>query len=194
MQSTQNKNNFIILATPAPISHRTAEENLGLGYLSSFLQKNGFEVKILDAWLNGWTPDELANKILQDKEPLFIGVSAYQSNIDQALKTLDAVKQQKNIAFVAGGFGPTFSPDLFLDSGFDFVIRGEGEQAICDLAQALQDKTPVSGIKNLSYKENSKNTHNTHSLISYVHYKMRTKKSLLVMFTFFYKSKSIISF
>lgn len=160
MQSTQNKNNFIILATPAPISHRTAEENLGLGYLSAVLQKNGFEVKILDAWLNGWTPDELANKILQDKDPLFIGVSAYQSNIDQALKTLDAVKQQKNITFVAGGFGPTFSPDLFLDSGFDFVIRGEGEQAICDLAQALQDKTPVSGIKNLSYKENTKNTHN----------------------------------
>lgn len=148
------------MATPAPVSHRTAEENLGLGYLSAVLQKNGFEVKILDAWLNGWTPDELANKILQDKDPLFIGVSAYQSNIDQALKTLDAIKQQKNITFVAGGFGPTFSPDLFLDSGFDFVIRGEGEQAICDLAQALQDKTAVSGIKNLSYKENTKNTHN----------------------------------
>ena len=116
MQNTQNKNNFIILATPTPVSHRTAEENLGLGYLSAVLQKNGFEVKILDAWLNGWTPDELADKILQDKAPLFIGISAYQSNIDHALKTLNAVKQQKNITFVAGGFGPTFSPDLFLDS------------------------------------------------------------------------------
>ena len=106
---------------------------MGLGYLSAVLQKNGFEVKILDAWLNGWTPDELANKILQDKDPLFIGVSAYQSNIDQALKTLDAVKQQKNITFVAGGFGPTFSPDLFLDSGFDFVFY----LFVCNLIHSL---------------------------------------------------------
>lgn len=53
------------MVTPAPVSHRTAEENLGLGYLSAILQKNGFEVKILDAWLNGWTPDELADNILQ---------------------------------------------------------------------------------------------------------------------------------
>lgn len=83
------------MATPAPISHRTAEENLGLGYLSAVLQKNGFEVKILDAWLNGWTPKELADKILQDKKPLFVGISAYQSNIDQALKTVDAAKQDK---------------------------------------------------------------------------------------------------
>lgn len=148
------------MATPAPVSHRTAEENLGLGYLAAILQKNGFEVKILDAWLNGWTPDELANKILQNKEPLFIGISAYQSNIDQALNTLNAVKKQKNLTFVAGGFGPTFSPDLFLSSGFNYVIRAEGEQAICDLAYALRDKTSVSGIKNLSYKENTKNTHN----------------------------------
>ena len=63
-QNTQNKNNFIILATPAPISHRTAEENLGLGYLSAILQSKGYDVKILDAWLSKWTPEELAQKIL----------------------------------------------------------------------------------------------------------------------------------
>ena len=39
MQNTQNKNNFIILATPAPVSHKTAEENLGLG---------NYNYKILD--------------------------------------------------------------------------------------------------------------------------------------------------
>lgn len=155
------------MATPAPVSHRTAEENLGLGYLSAILQKNGFEIKILDAWLNGWTPDELADNILHDNEPLFVGVSAYQSNIDQALKTLSTVKKQKNITFVAGGFGPTFSPDLFLNSGFDYVIRCEGEQAICDLAYALRDKTSVSGIKNLSYKTKANNIHNTIARLAY---------------------------
>ena len=63
LQNTQNKNNFIILATPAPISHRTAEENLGLEYLSAVLQSKGYNVKILDAWLNNWSPNELATQI-----------------------------------------------------------------------------------------------------------------------------------
>ena len=145
-QNTQNKNNFIILATPAPISHRTAEENLGLGYLSAVLRNKGYNVKILDAWLNGWSTEELAVKILSEETPLFVGISAYQSNIDQAVKTLNAVKKVKDTKFVAGGFGPTFSPDLFLDSGFDYVIRGEGENAIFQLANALQRPYLIWGL------------------------------------------------
>ena len=166
-QNTQNKNNFIILATPAPISHRTAEENLGLGCLSAVLQHNGYNVKILDAWLNGWSPDELAKNILSEPNPIFVGISAYQSNIDQAVKTLNAVKKLKDIKFVAGGFGPTFSPDLFLDSGFDYVIRGEGENAIFELANALQTNTNQTNINGLCYKQNDINIHNNIAQISY---------------------------
>ena len=166
-QNTQNKNNFIILTTPAPISHRTAEENLGLGYLSAVLRSKGYNVKILDAWLNGWSTEELAVKILSEETPLFVGISAYQSNIDQAVKTLNAVKKVKDIKFVAGGFGPTFSPDLFLDSGFDYVVRGEGENAIFELANALQTNTNPTNINGLCYKQNGINIHNNIVQISY---------------------------
>lgn len=166
-QNTQNKNNFIILATPSPISHRTAEENLGLGYLSAVLQSKGYNVKILDAWLNGWSPDELAKNILSEPNPIFVGISAYQSNIDQAVKTLNAVKKLKDIKFVAGGFGPTFSPDLFLDSGFDYVIRGEGENAIFELANTLQTNRNPKNINGLCYKQNDINIHNNIAQISY---------------------------
>ena len=166
-QNTQNKNNFIILATPAPISHRTAEENLGLGYLAAVLRSNGYNVEILDAWLNGWSTDELAQKILDGPTPLFVGMSAYQSNIDQAVKTLDAVKKVKDIKFLAGGYGPTFSPDLFLDNGFDYVIRGEGENAICELATALQKNGNVEGIKNLGYIQGTEYKYNEMAKISY---------------------------
>lgn len=146
------RNKFIILATPAPISHRTAEENLGLGYLASVLRNNGYNVQIYDAWLNGWTPEELATKILAAPTPLFVGMSTYQSNMDQALKTLQVVKSSRDIKFVAGGFGPTFSPELFLDNGFDYIIRGEGEIAICKLAEALQSNAGTPEIAGLGYK------------------------------------------
>jgi len=146
-------NKFIILTTPAPISHRTAEENLGLGYLASVLRANGYNVKIYDAWLNGLTPEELAAKILSSPMPLFVGMSTYQSNMDQALKTLKIVKKSQDIKFVAGGFGPTFSPELFLDNGFDYIIRGEGEDAICKLATALNNNGCITEIAGLGYNQ-----------------------------------------
>lgn len=152
----QTNDNFIILVIPAPISHRTPEENLGVGYLTSALRKNGYNVLILDGWLNGWSPDEIAKKILSGQEPIFVGVSAYQSNISQAIDILQKVKKEKNIRFIAGGFGPTFNPDLFLDSGFDFVIRGEAEESILEIAQMLQNNETLPKINNISYKKNGK--------------------------------------
>lgn len=146
-------NKFVILATPAPISHRTAEENLGLGYLASVLRSNGYDVLIYDAWLNDWTPEELAAKIIASPMPLFVGMSTYQSNMEQALKTLKIVKNSRDIKFVAGGFGPTFSPELFLDNGFDYIIRDEGEIAICQLAAALQTNEGINEIAGLGYKQ-----------------------------------------
>ena len=153
-------NNFIILTTPSPVSHRTAEENLGIGYLAAVLRNNGFDVKIIDGWLMGLTPSELAQKITQERTPLFVGVSAYQSNIDQAIKTLNIIRRHKSIPFVVGGFGPTFSPELFLNSGFDITMRGEAEKSILDIAKYFQHKIDIKQINGVSYKHDNKIIHN----------------------------------
>ena len=158
MQNSLN-NNFIILATPSPVSHRTAEENLGLGYLAAILRKNGYNVKIIDGWLQGLNPKQLANTILSENRPLFIGFSTYQSNIDQAIKTIEIIKRTADIPCIAGGFGPTFSPDLFLDNGFQVAVRGEAEESIVDLAQYFQGKKSLDEINGVSYKKSRHTVH-----------------------------------
>ena len=132
---------------------------MGLGYLAAALRKNGYNVKIIDGWLQGLSPEQLADAILAESHPLFIGFSAYQSNIDQAIKTIDIVKHTADIPCVAGGFGPTFSPDLFLDNGFQVVVRGEAEESIVDLAQYFQGKKPLDEIGGISYKLSGQTIH-----------------------------------
>lgn len=158
----QHGNNFIILATPAPISHRTAEENLGLGYLTATLREKGYEVEIIDGWLTGLTPKQLASKILTRKNPLFVGFSAYQSNMDMAIQTVNAVKKERiDIPFIAGGFGPTFNQNDFLNAGFDIAVRGEGEETLPLLAQHFQDNSvKLEEINNISYKDENGNVVN----------------------------------
>ena len=58
----------IFLVTLSPKTHRTSEENLGIEYLKSSLVKNGYQVEIIDAWLNELEVDYVYNKIISEEE------------------------------------------------------------------------------------------------------------------------------
>ncbi|MCI8554978.1 MAG: hypothetical protein HFI85_00170 [Clostridia bacterium] len=78
MGNKSNKN-LIYLVTLKPSSHRTAEENLGIGYLASVLLEKEYRVKIRDGWLDGSIDEEIIeNEILKDKdEVLYVGTNSY---------------------------------------------------------------------------------------------------------------------
>ncbi|TYO66110.1 cobalamin B12-binding domain-containing protein [Bradyrhizobium hipponense] len=84
----------IVLATPAPITHRTAEENLGLGYLASILRSKGANVQIIDGWLGGLKSDEIADSIARLPVPLWIGFSCYRSNMARAIEVMQLLRQR----------------------------------------------------------------------------------------------------
>lgn len=148
------KENKIILVTLAPKSHRTSEENLGIEYLKSSLVEKGYIVELIDAWLNNLDVDTVYAKIIkQIDNVLFVGISSYMSNTAPTLDLIKKLKtKDKNIKIVCGGFGPTFYPKDFLLGGSDFIIRGEGEEAIVDLANSLLNKQNPTTIENIGYK------------------------------------------
>jgi anaerobic magnesium-protoporphyrin IX monomethyl ester cyclase len=134
----------IVLATPAPTSHRTAEENLGLGYLASVLRKHGHRVEIIDGWLEGLSPSELAERILAVENPIWLGFSCYRSNMARAIETVECLRATGSaLPVIAGGFGPTFFAEQFIRSGFDVVVRGEAEHAVLELTRYFCEGSPV---------------------------------------------------
>ena len=153
------KNKKIILCTLSPKTHRTSEENLGIEYLKSSLVKSGYDVEIIDAWLNELSIEEVYNKIiLQENDILFVGISSYMGNTEPTIKLISLLKKHNpKIKIVCGGFGPTFYPDDYLKSGTDYIIRGEGEKAICELANCIEKQKEPKLIKNIGYiDENNK--------------------------------------
>lgn len=133
------ENKIVYLITLSPKSHRTSEENLGIEYLKSALTKNGYCVQIIDAWLNEYSVEEVYHMLLPKlEEILFVGISTYMSNTAPTIELIKMLKGiDPNIKIVCGGFGPTFYPTDYLKEGSDYIIRGEGEDAICELANCL---------------------------------------------------------
>lgn len=116
-----------------------------------------FKIRRYNFDVNPWSKREL--EVLRDVlvmlEPDIIGVST-RSAYEPFMHELAAVINcpAKSIS-VAGGFGATFNPDLYVNH-FDYVCIGEGELPMLEMADALEEGRPVSAIANLVCKRKGK--------------------------------------
>lgn len=147
------KDKKIILTTLSPKTHRTSEENLGLEYLKSSLAKENYDIEIIDAWLNDFDVNTVYDKIVsQENNVLFVGISSYMSNTAPTIKLIELLKKHNpNFKIACGGFGPTFYPEDYLKSGSDYIMRGEGEKAICELAKCIEENKLPYQVKNVGF-------------------------------------------
>lgn len=127
-------------------------QHIGLGYLSSYLENSGVEVKVIDAKLERLTLDDVIEMTLHE-EPDVIGLTAMTHEIDRANEIAVSIRNRINEAlFVIGGVHVTALPRETLSAYnvFDVGIIGEGEltlQKLVDmLAQRKRDFSTIDGI------------------------------------------------
>lgn len=77
--------------------------------------------------------------VLKAEAPDVIGFSARSTN-NWLIPVLMPVfrRAAPQALLVGGGFGPTLEPELYLDGGFDCVIRGDGEEPLAELMECVQ--------------------------------------------------------
>lgn len=78
---------------------------------------------------------------LIEEAPDIIGFSARSTN-NNLIPLLAPVLRRAvpQALLAAGGYGPTLEPDLYLEGGFDVVVRGDGEEALLELAECIDKK------------------------------------------------------
>ena len=88
-------------------------------------------------------PDIIFASVVEDTYPIFINF-------------MNTIKD-KNIACLVGGVFPSSAPEKVIKLDFvNYVCRGEGEGALVDLANALEEGKDPKNIKNLWVKKNGK--------------------------------------
>ncbi len=144
----------VALITPPTLSHRTAEETLAISYLGATLRNSGYEVSIVDGWLEQLNAKEIVDRIGISSAPAIIGFSCYRSNLEQAKSVLDIANQRFGyLPSICGGYGPTFHDELFLNSGFTVAVRGEAENNIVSLVDTLLKNSDLSLIPGITFRK-----------------------------------------
>ena len=124
------------------------------------LHHAGYKVKLIDqAMEEEWKHTLL--KVLQE-DVICIGISSTTGNqISYGLEIAKFIRTHSDRPIVWGGIHPTLLPEQTLENEFvDIVVRGEGEETIVELTNALQDDKSLNGISGVSYKENGRIVHN----------------------------------
>jgi radical SAM superfamily enzyme YgiQ (UPF0313 family) len=118
------------------------------------LKNHGFTGQILGDFANSPLKPPTLAKAINAKPPLAIGFTAYQENIEQIrLWARFAKKISPAIKIIIGGPQVTFMPAEGLRHmpEVDFLCRGEGEDVMLGLAQALAEGTDIARVPGLCF-------------------------------------------
>ncbi len=157
------KSNTILLMTTAPPEkdtwyHGKRLPPIGLMYVASALEKAGFTVQMLDNYLMN-KPAQEFEQLIANLNPLMVGITCGSATFARCVETAEIIKKTKpECTVVVGGWHASYLPETLLaHPAIDYVVMGEGERAITQLAKALvnDDLTQASAVPGVACRGNS---------------------------------------
>jgi anaerobic magnesium-protoporphyrin IX monomethyl ester cyclase len=162
------ENKTVLLMTTAPPEnsawyHGKALPPIGLMYVAAALEKAGFQVQMLDNYLMKKSTEEIKQLITQIN-PQIVGITCGSATYPKCIETAKAIKEvNSNCKIVVGGWHASYMPDsLLANPEIDYVVMGEGEKAVTELAFAItsDNQTQPTTIAGVACKRNGENIKN----------------------------------
>ncbi len=164
----KTENNTILLMTTAPPENGAwylgkRLPPIGLMYVAAALEKAGFKVQMLDNYLMKKSIEEIKQLITQIN-PGIVGITCGSATYPRCVETSKAIKQVKSdCKIVVGGWHASYMPDSLLGNPeIDYVVMGEGERAITELAATIMsgNEKASAAIAGVAVKRNGENIKN----------------------------------
>lgn len=156
---------ILLLAMPDAANnfHRIIKvPNLGLCSIAAHLTEH--EVRIVDLVLVHKKIRSWLTAFLAEFQPEVIGISSMSFQYESALTVMSICREcAAQAKIVLGGYHATLSCEELAGAGappFDYLIRGEGEQAFAALVEALGGKRELADVPGLSWRREGVVQHN----------------------------------
>jgi radical SAM superfamily enzyme YgiQ (UPF0313 family) len=128
---------------------------LGLMILSNLLKEEGHTV---DLFIE--PAERRILKRVKEFHPHITGFSCTTGTEGWAVTLARKIKEECETLTLMGGPHPTFFPEIIHRDGVDVICRGEGEHALVELAEAVDNQKPFHEIQNLWAKNEGRTYQN----------------------------------
>jgi radical SAM superfamily enzyme YgiQ (UPF0313 family) len=131
---------------------------LGLGYLAAILEKNQYQVDVIDCQLLKLSLEDFRSEISK-RQPNIVGVTSSTLTYQSALKLIKIAKEIcPNCITIAGGPHVTFWDDKALQEcpELDIVVRREGENTMLELVQKIEAEKSYNDVLGTTLRKDGK--------------------------------------
>lgn len=164
---TQSKSKLkVLLVNPrATYAYEIAQKcypPLNLLYLATALKRAGHDVRVLDANALRMGDEDILQEA-RNYDPDLIGSPLYTEIMAPVYRMLSAFHDAlPNARIVMGGPHASALPGETLENYpfVDYILRGESEESIASLTNALANDLPMAEIDGLSYRSGDEIVHN----------------------------------
>ena len=128
--------------------------NYGVAHLSAVLKSAGHEVALLQLCeeMSPLPSRRAFVKAVQKEKPHLVGFSVVTNQWAYTLKLAAWTREATQAPLVCGGIHAMAAPAEILESGlFDYILRGEAEDALLELVQKLEQGEDTTRVKNLGF-------------------------------------------
>ena len=165
----------VLLIQPPAFSnnHRTdmnPNAPLGIAYIAGMLEREKFDVQILDAFIEGWDQETRINEekilvgltsdqikeIIASVNPDVVGItSMFTSQRKNAHRVAQLVKEvDEKIVVIFGGAHPTSATESVLeDSCVDVAVLGEGDNVIVRLIRCIEADEDLRQLDGVAFRD-----------------------------------------
>jgi anaerobic magnesium-protoporphyrin IX monomethyl ester cyclase len=128
---------------------------LGLVFLGGPLMDAGHEVRLIDHDMNGWSMKKLLTKVGEfQPHYILLGHSGSTASHNVVVKTVKAIRAAfPHIRIIYGGVYPSYAYQSILQDvpEIDVIVRGEGEQVICNLIDTWETGPNLENVAGIAW-------------------------------------------
>ncbi len=131
--------------------------NYGIAHLSAALKQAGHDVALWQLCddIEPLPSEKQFTGRLQQESADIIGFSVVTNQWSYAKKLASWARKATKVPIVCGGIHTMAAPEEILQSGvFDYIIRGEAEEAFAEFVDKLSRNRNPSDVKNLGFLQN----------------------------------------
>src|ERR1700745_583381 len=139
-------------------SFASSEATAPLGVLAVWtpLVRAGYQVVLVDSTI---TPNYKKRVLEEVKDALCLGISLVTGPmIRETVEIARAVKAwNSDFPVILGGWHPSLLPKQTLEADYiDIVVKGQGEEALLDVVQHLESRSPLDLVPGIGFKRDGR--------------------------------------